>query len=111
MACTPECASDRKLLVESIAKLNYELNKALYRNGERKMDLNEQIRSIRQPVVEAARRLFSTPDGKTVLDALEKVFPIGIEKTTTGAVDIHAMSINVGARMVVEQMKKWSEIP
>lgn len=62
------------------------------------------------PVDNAAKRIFGTPDGAKVLHALDVVFggdPTA--KDSTGRVDEHATLINVGAARVITYLHKLVE--
>ena len=64
------------------------------------------------PVERAARNLFSTPDGKVVLDALDEVCSELIAKVpATGAIDVNAVLINVGALRVVQYLRDLAKPP
>jgi hypothetical protein len=62
------------------------------------------------PIKAAANRMFSTPDGKTILDALERAFgDQTLPRDNTGAVDPNAVLINVGARRVFDYLRTLAE--
>jgi hypothetical protein len=62
------------------------------------------------PVENAARRIFSSPDGAKILHALEAVYggdPTA--KDAQGRVDADATLINVGSARVVNYLRKLAE--
>lgn len=74
------------------------------------MDASE-VRKFRDPVEKAARRLFSSPDGKIVLDALTEVYgrTLMAKKPLDGSVDADGTLINVGSYNVVEYLRRLAE--
>jgi hypothetical protein len=66
-------------------------------------EIAEESRRVRGPIEAAARRLFSTPDGKKVMDALIKAYGSPrAARDARGAVDPYGTLIEVGRAEVVE---------
>lgn len=77
-----------------------------------KLDLRiAELRAKLLPVRRAAFKLFGTPDGKLVLEALERAFVDElVPKDGNGAVDPNAVLVQVGARQVIDYLRKLSEL-
>lgn len=71
----------------------------------------EARKKIRGPVELAARRLFSSPDGEVVLDALVRAFLVDpVATLSDGAVDASGTLVNVGAAKVINYLRELAEL-
>lgn len=62
------------------------------------------------PLRAAAQRIFSSEDGKKVLEAIERVFVDEmIVKDHSGRVDENAVLVNVGALQVISYLRSLAE--
>lgn len=79
-----------------------------------KRDLGKQMQDIHArfiaPLEASAQRIFSSEDGRKVLDALSRAFiEDDVLKGTDGRVDANAHLIAFGQRRVIDYLRKLAE--
>jgi 8-oxo-dGTP pyrophosphatase MutT (NUDIX family) len=75
----------------------------------RQEKLNELREKHMAPVEAAARRMFSSPDGKKVLAALERAFGAGVAIFPAGGVDPHGTLVRAGHAEVINYLRTLAE--
>lgn len=67
-------------------------------------------KKILSPAIYAAKQLFSSPQGKEVLEALDRAFTRNlVAKDGQGAVDANAVLIRVGNKQVIDYLRDLAE--
>lgn len=71
----------------------------------------EARKKIRGPMELSAQRIFSSPDGKRLLDMLSNTFESGmLARDGKGGIDPNGTLVNVGASEVIKFLRELAEI-